>query len=198
MKLENDQLSNVQQLVLDIIKVERGHRIPGTERRENVVEHSFSVAVLCWKIYEAVRPPLDMSKIFKYALAHDFLERGYKIDVNTYASSKEKEDKKEREISEMKKMREEFSDFDDLIVTLNMYDQCTDEEALFVRSIDKMQGIILGGIDHWRPYASHEITYDQFCAKGEEFLGACSPYVKEVFVGVLEKSRATYYDQPKV
>ena len=197
MKTSLNDLNKVEHLVLDILSVERNHSIPGTERHENVVEHSFSVAILCWKIYEVTQPPLDMGKIIKYALSHDFLERGYKTDTNTYASADEKKLKKLREATELKKISQEFKNFDDLISTLSNYEKMADAEALFVWSVDKMQSIILGGIDHWRPYEAYGVTYEQFHAKGEEFLSKCSPYLKDIFMEVHTRSCETYYDQPK-
>ena len=71
------------------------------------------------------------------------------------------------------------------------------DEALFVWSVDKMQGIILGGIDNWRPYASYGVTFEQFCSKDEEFIDKCSPFVKDIFKQVYEEACKTYYDNPK-
>jgi 5'-deoxynucleotidase YfbR-like HD superfamily hydrolase len=198
MTFKTGDLEKVQQLVLDIIKVERNHSIPGTNRRENVIEHTFSVTMLCWRIYEIVRPPLDMSKIFKYVLIHDFSERGYKVDVNTYASKEEKDLKKKQEAAEVKKLSTEFGNFEDFVHILNNYEKIADDEALFVWSVDKMQGIILGGIDKWRPYASYGVTYKQFCDKGDEFLARCSPYVKDIFIKLMDDSCKTYYDNPNI
>lgn len=192
-----EDLNKIQNLVLDVLTVERNHSIPGTSRHENVVEHSFSVAMLCWRIFEVVKPPLDIVKIFKYAFSHDFLERGYKTDTNTYAGPEEKKIKKLREAQELEKISQEFRSFDDLISTLNNYENLADEEALFVWSVDKMQGIILGGVDYWRPYESYNVSYEQFRTKGEEFISKCSPYLKEVFMEVHTKSCETYYDRPK-
>jgi len=65
--------------------------------------------MLCWKIFEVVKPPLDIGKIFKYALSYDFLERGYKTDTNTYAGAEEKKLKKIREaINKWIERRERF------------------------------------------------------------------------------------------
>lgn len=192
-----NDLNKIQNLVLDILNIERNHSIPGTTRHENVAEHSFSTAILCWKIFEVIKPPLDISKIFKYALSHDFLERGYKTDTNTYASSNERALKKQREALEFQKISKEFSDFDDLISTINSYEGMSDDEALFVWSVDKMQSIILACIDGWRPYKAYGVTYEQFRLKGEEFLSKCSPYLKEIFAEVHTKSCEVYYDQPK-
>lgn len=195
----NDRsLEHIQELVLDIIRVERNHSIPNTNRHENVVEHSFSVALLCWKIYDLVKPPLNLEKIFKYSLVHDFLERGQNRDVNTYAPKDERAAKKERETDELKKLLSEFSDFGDFPRILVDYEARLDEESLFVWSVDKMQQIILGQMDKWRPYVGYGVTYDQFLEKNEEFLRKCSPYVKEIYRKAFEDSCTTYFDNPNV
>lgn len=192
-----EHLQSVQQLVMDVLKVRRNHRILGTDEHENVIEHSFSVLMLCWRIIEAVRPPLDTAKVFKYALVHDFTERGVSSDVNTYANKEERESKKVREAAEFEKLRAEFGDFEGLVTALEAYEARADEEALFVWSVDKMQAIILGEMDGWRPYASYGVTYDQFTKKGEEFLAACSPYVRDIFSKVFAGACETYYDRPR-
>ncbi|MFH1246434.1 MAG: HD domain-containing protein, partial [Candidatus Liptonbacteria bacterium] len=187
---------DVQKLILDIVEVKRNHRIPGTERRENVVEHSFSVAMLCWKIFDVVKPPLDLATILKYALIHDFSERGQGYDVNSYASETDRNSKKNRETEELKKINNEFRGFEDFTRTLIGYESHSDQEALFVWSVDKMQHIILGKIDNWRPYAICGIKYNQFCEKNEEYIERCSPHVKDIFRRAFERVRKTYYDQP--
>ncbi len=195
MKSKTEKLDNLQQLVLEVMKVERNHSIPNTERHENVVEHSFSVAMLCWKVFEMVKPPLSLEKILKYALLHDFPERGVKSDTNTYAGKEERKLKKEREALELDKISNEFKDFEDFVKALHDYEKL-DDEALFVWSVDKMQSVILGGMDNWRPYASYGITYKQFCEKNLEIINKGSVYVKDIFTQVHEEACKTYYDNP--
>ena len=190
------KLHELQKLLTDLIKVERNHSIPGTDRHENVVEHSFSLAILCWRLFEELRPPLDIAKILKYSLVHDFPERGQTQDINTYAKDHERETKQELEAKQLLALSHEFADFPDFVISLRDYESRSDEESLFVWSVDKMQAIILGQIDNWRPYQTYGVTYAQFCAKGEEFLSKCSPYLKDVFREVYEEGRRTYYDQP--
>jgi 5'-deoxynucleotidase YfbR-like HD superfamily hydrolase len=194
---EAGRLEKIQQLVLDMAKVERNHRIPGDERRENVVEHSFSVAMLCWELFEMIRPPFRPEKILKYALAHDFLERNQRYDINTYASEAERQTKKEQEANEFAKLNDEFADFPDLLGALKAYETRSDDEALFVWTADKIQHMVLGGMDDWRPYSRYGVTYEQFCKKSEDFLRKGSPYLKTVLDGVIEQSKKTYYDRPK-
>lgn len=191
------ELTQIQDLVLNIQKIERNHRIPKTRKRENVVEHSFSVAMLCWKLYSDLKLKLDLEKILKYALIHDFPERGKKYDVNTYASKKERSDKKKQELIEIKNISKEFMDFKEMIFSIKDYDSLKDEESRFVWSVDKMQALILGNIDKWRPYKICGITYQQFYKKCNEFIIKCHPLLQDVFKEIVEKSLKTYYDKPK-
>jgi len=189
-------LESIQQLVLDIAKVERYSYIVNTDRHENVVEHSFAIAMLCWRIFDFVKPPLDLEKIFKYALIHDFLERGQNRDVNAYATKKEKASKKDYEANELLKLQSEFEDFEDFTALLNNYEERSDEESLFVWSVDKMQQVINGQMDKWRPYIDYGVTYKQFAEKNEEVMEKCSLYVKGIFKTVYEDACKTYYDNP--
>lgn len=196
MKTQHKHLVDIQQLVTDLAKVERNHNHLESDRHENVAEHSYTVAMFCWRLFELVKPPLDFGKIMKYALAHDLLERGLKADVNTFAKKDERDAKKEREEKELKKLSEEFSDFNDLVSTIGNYEQKIDGESLFVWTVDKMQAKILGEMDGWRPYAVYGVTWKQYCEKSEEFLEKCSPYLKDVFAEVYEHTKKTYYDRP--
>lgn len=195
MKPKPLSLEKIQQLVSDIQNVERNHFILKTNRHENIAEHSFAVAMLCWRIYDAIKPKLELAKILKYALVHDFSERGYRADVNTFAKKEERERKKKRETLELTKLSDEFKDFNDFVETLNSYENL-DDEALFVWSVDKMQAIILGEMDDWRPYEAYGITYKQFQNKGQEFLEKCSPYIKDILKEVFESACKTYYNNP--
>tara|TARA_B100000508_G_scaffold75760_1_gene59039 strand:+ start:927 stop:1523 length:597 start_codon:yes stop_codon:yes gene_type:complete len=197
MKNSVASLTQIQQLVLDIHKIERNHNIPGTEKHENVVDHCFSVSMMCWKLYNTLKPDLDFEKVLKYCLAHDFLERGLLKDVNTYADAKTREAKKEQEERELEKLEEEFTDFPDMLQTIKDYENMIDEESKFVHTIDKMQAIILGEIDDWRPYKRVGITHRQFTAKGEEFEKNCPDFLLETLREVNQHSRKTFYDQPK-
>ena len=188
--------AKIQRLTIDIAHVQRHHYILGTDRHENVAEHSFSVAVLCLYIFDIVKPPLDLNKILKYALLHDFTERGLKVDFSAFDNKKNRKKKVVVESEEMEKINKEFADFTTLLQTLKSYDEREDEESLFVWSIDKMQPIILGYMDDWRPYSEDNISFASFCEKYDMVYEKCSPYVKDIFKEVYEKSKKTYYDKP--
>ncbi len=196
MKSKLEELRQIQQMVVDLVAVNRYSFIARTDKRENVAEHSLSVALLCWAIHSKSKLPLDIGKILKYAIVHDTLERGLAQDTNTYASVRERELKKRREIKELEKIKDEFAHFEDMTEMLQIYENRSDEEALFVWSVDKIQQSLLGEMDNWRCYKNYGITYQQYCAKNDEFICKCSPYIHELFQELFKNWKQTYYDQP--
>lgn len=185
----------LQKLVNDLAFINRNHNLIASERKENDIEHSFMVAMLCWFIYDQHHIPLDLSKIIRYALVHDFVER-YAGDTNTYASQEDRAKKIVREQSALKKLTKEFSDFSDLVECLTHYEEKKDEESLFVWTVDKMQSLVLADLDNWRPYQQIDISYDRFVQKHSEQLAKGSPYCKDIFATLLDYCKTTYYDQP--
>lgn len=188
-------LYDLQQMTIDLSLIERKHLVPGTLRHENDIEHSFTVALLCWYIHDRYSIDLDISKILKYAMAHDFVER-YAGDVSTFASTSEREAKIIQERASLDRLSTEYEQFDDLITTMEAYEAKDDEESLFVWSVDKMQQLIMGELDDWRSYAEGGITYEQFAPKYDELADKSSPYCREIFDGLVAYSKSTYYEQP--
>ena len=189
-------LFSLQQMIIDMSLIDRKHYLPHTDRRENDIEHSMTVAILCWYIIDKYTLELDIAKVFKYALTHDFVER-YAGDVPTFASEAERNEKVFRERESLRRLSEEFNEFNDLVESMQRYEIKEDEESLFVWSVDKMQQLIMGDLDDWRSYAEKPITYDEFSNKYTELLKKSSKYTEEIFEGLLNYSKATYYDQPK-
>ena len=188
-------LFSLQQMIIDISLIERKHYLPRTSRRENDIEHSMTVSILCWYILEKYALDLDIAKVFKYALTHDFVER-YAGDVPTFASVDERNEKVLREQESLNRLSEEFKEFSDMVASMQRYETKEDEESLFVWSVDKMQQLIMGDLDNWRSYAEKPITYDEFANKYTELFGKSSRYTREIFEGLLNYSKTTYYDQP--
>lgn len=139
---------------------------------------------------------LDQALVFKYAMAHDFVEK-YAGDVNTFASEQERSAKAAREQEAIITLESDFPNFPDMTKLLSQYDQKTTEEALFVWTVDKIQAIVLGGLDNWRPYKHVNVTYEAFCDKYQEIIDAGSPYCKQILESIFEYSKSTYYDKPK-
>lgn len=191
MQKPDQVLFELQKMSIDLALINRNHYLAGTDRRENDIEHSFTVALLCWYIHDRYEIDLDIAKILKYALAHDFVER-YAGDVNTYASVEDRQQKVKDEAAALVRLSTEFSAFPDLVSKMSDYELRHDEESLFVWTVDKMQQLIMGDLDNWRPYHEISITFEQFCDKGAEQLQKSSPYVREIFDGLVEYSKTTY------
>ncbi len=187
----------LQQMTIDLSLIDRKHYLAGTSRRENDVEHSMTVAVLCWYIHDRYNLQIDIAKILKYAISHDFVER-YAGDINTFASAREREEKLERESESLDKLSDEFKEFPDMITSMRSYENKLDEEAVFVWTVDKFQQLVMGDMDQWRPYAEGEISYEQFSAKYDELLVKSSVHCRDIFEGLIEYSKSTYYDLPKI
>jgi len=188
-------LFQLQTLVSDFSKVERNHHVLGSERSENDVEHSYTIAMLCWYIYEHNGLELNLEKILQYALVHDLVEV-YAGDVNTFAGEKARSQKHTDEQLALKKLSAEFEQFPSLIASISAYEERADEESLFVWSVDKIQQFLLGDLDDWRPYKKINIKYEDFATKHNEQLALCSPHCRVIFESVLEYCKTTFYDRP--
>lgn len=184
-------LFELQKMSIDLALINRNHYLAGDKRRENDIEHSFTVALLCWYIHDRYKINLDIAKILKYALAHDFVER-YAGDVNTYASTEVRQQKVKDEAAALKRLSTEFTDFPDLVLKMNEYELKQDEESLFVWTVDKIQQLIMGDMDNWRPYREISITIEQFYNKCVEQLQKSSPYIRDIFDSLIEYSKTTY------
>lgn len=189
------QYALLQQLVIDLSLINRNHYLAKTERRENDIEHSMAVALLCWYLYDKLQPELDLAKILKYAVSHDFVEQ-YAGDVCTFATTDERTAKVANEAAALKRIQQEHAGFPVLAKTMAQYEAKQDEESRFVWTVDKMQALIMGEMDGWRPYAELKITYQQFVDKYDELSHSASKYCKEIFDELVAYSHTTYYDQP--
>ena len=191
-----NQLSSVQNLVLEIQKIERNHTLPNTDTQENVALHSFSIAILAWKIHSLIDSKLSIEKILKYALVHDFLEKWLSKDINAFADEEERKIKIKNEEKVLKELQSNYNDFPDMIQMIEWYESMRDEEAQFVYIIDKMQAIILWKIDNWRPYKKINIRYEAFSAKIDSYLSKCPDELIWIYKEIINDAKITFYDQP--
>lgn len=115
--------------------IDRVAEVPTLPRQTNAVEHSYQLAMLAWYIVASEKLPLNLEKVLKYALAHDIVE-AYAGDtpVNDVEGQKTK---KAREAAAFVRLKEEFSEFPDMLQTLEAYEERQDEESLFVYALDK-------------------------------------------------------------
>ena len=67
MQVPDEMYFEIQKLNIDLALINRNHYLAKTNRRENDIEHSFTVALLCWYIHNRYDLTLDIAKILKYA-----------------------------------------------------------------------------------------------------------------------------------
>lgn len=192
----DDMLYQIQQLVVDVSLINRNHFLPNSVRRENDVEHSMTVALLCWYVIDKQQLSLDKAKVLQYALCHDFVER-YAGDVNSYATVKDRQKKVENERKALKRLASEFKDFPGLVAAMEGYENKSDEEALFAWTIDKLQALVMDELSDWKAHAEIGVTYEAFQQKMQSQLAAASPFARDVYDAIIQYSYTTFYDQPK-
>ena len=136
-----DRLAELQQLIADFAKVERVPHLADNGRPENDVEHSFGLALTCWYLQPKIAPQLDLLKIFQYALAHDIVELHagdtYVFDEGLVAT------KDERERAALTQISYDWPDFSELTIYAEGYMDKADEEAKFVKAVDKLLPVIM-------------------------------------------------------
>ncbi|AHB41886.1 Metal dependent phosphohydrolase [Candidatus Saccharibacteria bacterium RAAC3_TM7_1] len=136
-----DRLAELQQLIADFAKVERVPHLADNGRPENDVEHSFGLALTCWYLQPKIAPELDLLKILQYALAHDIVELHagdtYVFDLEKAAS------KEERERAALEQISKDWHDFPELVEHAKDYMDKANEEAKFVKAVDKLLPVIM-------------------------------------------------------
>lgn len=129
------------------------------ERRENVAEHSFTLAILACSLASALDRELDLGRVAQYAIAHDLVEL-YAGDTSVWASPAELKLKNHREMEAMARIRQEFGEtFPWLIEVIVSYESKTDPESRFVYALDKVVphiSILVAGKHPVRP------SYDDY------------------------------------
>ena len=138
--------------------VERVIRVPGSERWENDVEHSYSLAMLAWYIIDTQKLALNREKVFCYALAHDLVEV-YAGDTYLFSEDQQHLDSKvERERAAAERLVKEFPEVPEMHAALRGYVAKDDAESRFVYALDKIEPIIKIYLDGGRTWKEKGVT----------------------------------------
>ena len=127
------------------------------ERCESVAEHSLGVAVLAGWLAETHDPELDLCKVLRMALVHDFGE--------VYAGDIIPEDgipRTEKRLLERQSVDRVFGDLpggDRYIELWEEYEDGTSAEAHFVRQVDRLEMAMQASV--YAQQGSYEL--DEFC-----------------------------------
>ena len=139
--------------------IERRVLVKDSDRRENDVEHSFSLAMLAWYVNQSYALNMDTEKLLKYALAHDLVEV-YAGDTYFYSEHKDPVEKKEREEKAARKLQEELSEFPELHTAIANYEKREDRESKFIYALDKIEPMVTIYLDGGRSWRKDNISLE--------------------------------------
>ncbi|MFZ3031981.1 MAG: HD domain-containing protein [Candidatus Moraniibacteriota bacterium] len=189
------KLFGFAKILNELQKVERVIRVPGSERWENDVEHSYSLAMLAWYIVDSQKLSLDRDKVFCYALAHDLVEV-YAGD--TYLWSKDQallDSKLERERMAAERLLAEFPEVPEIHAAIVGYVEKNDPESRFVYALDKIEPLVKLYLDGGRTWREKEVTLEMVYENKKNKV-ALSPEIKnyfDEFMVLLRKEEASLF-----
>ena len=149
--------------------VERVAHVGDLSRRENDVEHSYFLVMLCWYLCDALELDYSKEKIFKYALAHDLVE-AYAGDTYIWDVEALKT-KKEREENARVRIAGEFIEFRDLHTSIEAYENRDDPEAIFVHAIDKFLPALINYIQGGHTWKEMNVAREELLINKREKIG---------------------------
>jgi len=114
-----------------------------TKQRDNDIEHSYRVAMLCWMLIDEYNFKLDKNKVIRYALLHD-LPEVYAGDTSLYASQAKKAKAKKNETRAIGTLIKKFPKQKSLWKDLQEYEERENAESRFVYMIEKLEpGLVI-------------------------------------------------------
>jgi putative hydrolase of HD superfamily len=137
-----NRLIELQQLLAAFNVVERKtHRKHhGTYVYENDTEHSYNLAMTAWYLSQWF-PELDKNLLIQYSLVHDLVEV-HAGDTYIYGSEDELGSKESREAEAFAKLKHEWKDFQDMLISIEAYETKKSPEATFIYALDKVMPIM--------------------------------------------------------
>ena len=154
--------------ITEKLKCKTRHSWTSTGRRESVAEHSFQLMVLAWSVKDEF-PDIDMEKVMKMCLFHDF---GEAITGDIPSFEKTTKDEKIEEEAVFKALEILPEEQRKELVTLfeEMNDLNTKEAKLY-KALDKMEAVIQhneASLETWLPL-EYELQFTYGEKETQEF-----------------------------
>lgn len=167
-------------LLNDYRLVQRRLFVNGEDRRENDLEHSYQLAMLCWYIIETEHLNLDVNRVLKYALLHDLVEV-YAGDTPFFSNDMElKGSKQDRERLAHDRLVDEHPEFAPIKEYIAEYESRETPEAKFVYAADKLQPILNIYADDGRTWKAEKITYEMEVEMKQDKV-AVDPHIRMIY-----------------
>lgn len=169
------------------------------ERRENDAEHSYELAVTAWYIIQSQHLKLDINKVLRIALIHDFVEV-YAGDTFVYEKDPAiLNSKKEREDKALLRLKKEFPEAKEFWATIEEYEKKNtpenSPEATFVYVLDKLLPFLNVLLNKGKEWRESDITLDLIKETKEAQMTQSpdiEPYYRE-FIKILEENHQEYF-----
>jgi putative hydrolase of HD superfamily len=198
--MENSKLSKLlgfSKVLNKFQDIKRVPRIPGSEQRENDVEHSYQLAMLAWYLADSNALTLDKNLLLKYSLIHDLVEV-YAGDTYIYSKNQYDHDsKKKREEDSRLRIEKEFPEFKELHTTIFEYETQSNPESIFVYVLDKLQPMFQIYLDGGRDWKKHEVTLAMIIEKKADKATLSTellPYWEEL-LSILRKEEKNFFGE---
>ncbi len=191
------RINSFVELLHTFQKVERIINVPGSDRWENDVEHSYLLAMTAWYLIDALGMTLDIGKTLRYALAHDLVEV-YAGDTYAYTKNEAlKASKHERERKAQMRIEKEFPEFPTLHDAIGAYEEKQDEEARFIYALDKLIPVITVFLQNGRTWKEADVAWDEVMDHKRSRIGD-APYIRDLFeqiVALMEHDKQKYFNR---
>ncbi len=153
------RILDLQKLLVTFAGVDRKVFMPPeAETPENDVEHSYSLAILCWFLAPQF-PQLNLSKLLQLCLAHDIVEAycGDTFSFDTQAVANQQELEREAFAA----LKKDWQDFPALIESISEYEDRETSEAKFVVALDRLHPILMDFLSEGRSWHKLGITFEK-------------------------------------
>ncbi len=174
--MDLDKLLGFFRIMTSFQQVQRALYGHGENRKENDVEHSYQLAMVAWYIISLKKLSLNLDKVLRYALVHDFVEV-YAGDTYFYGDRSGKE---EREKAAHERLKSEFPELVDFHSVIDLYEKRADPESVFVYALDKLLPVVNIYLDNGRTWKEYGITRDMLIGNKKEKI-SISPEVYAFF-----------------
>lgn len=169
-KPNTQRLLDLQKLLVAFAGVNRKVYLPPEATiPESDVEHSYSLAMLCWFLAPQF-PNLDLSKLLQLCLAHDIVEvycgDTFSFDGDAVASQQD------QERAAFATLKESWQDFPGLLEAVEEYEGRTTHEAKFVVALDRLHPILMDYLCEGRTWHKLDITFEKLMAVKDKDLAA--------------------------
>lgn len=142
---------------------------PAAEIPENDVEHSYSLAMLCWFLAPQF-PELNVGKLLQLCLAHDVVE-AYCGDTFSF-DSKAVSGQKDLEAVAFANLQKDWQDFPALIDAITEYEDRATPEANFVVALDRFHPVLMDYLSEGRSWHKLNITFEKLMAIKDQDLAS--------------------------